>query len=489
MNFKSNLESKKVTIKVRKEDKNIQHRVVLVFGTIQSGKSNLINVLSKGFFSTELDPCPVGKAVKHCNKFCTKVRSNFITFLDTPGLGETEDNDLVNLATIANVLTSERNFGKPLFVLKYGTAIVNSTHIAAIQSYKRLVPKMFKMGVILVVTAYSVNEVISKFQSQLVNGCSKDWFEDTIKEFCLLVDSKVDLIAGDFRPTNNDDEENLNKNINLLYQLMVGNNDIITGVFDYFLKPNDMKKEDEREIEIHRRILDEYTSKENELSIDQKDISTELNSCKVNNWKNEKKISELQTKLSEMNSMEKLIINQQVFSKPWKLFEPRQTISWSVTTNCRIIDRRREGFCEFIVTREDSYSDEGIMKSGFWRNFYATIKLYGFSHDFYQPEIKMFQTAINELNELKRRNEIQIDNLELIERDSEDRYEKIRVKRELLRNKIKELGGDMISRASLIDRLKERINLQVEIRELSIMLEIMLIEQHRPTNVNVIPNW
>jgi ribosome biogenesis GTPase A len=313
MNFKSNLESKKVTIKVRKEDKNIQHRVVLVFGTIQSGKSNLINVLSKGFFSTELDPCPVGKAVKHCNKFCTKVRSNFITFLDTPGLGETEDNDLVNLATIANVLTSERNFGKPLFVLKYGTAIVNSTHIAAIQSYKRLVPKMFKMGVILVVTAYSVNEVISKFQSQLVNGCSKDWFEDTIKEFCLLVDSKVDLIAGDFRPTNNDDEENLNKNINLLYQLMVGNNDIITGVFDYFLKPNDMKKEDEREIEIHRRILDEYTSKENELSIDQKDISTELNSCKVNNWKNEKKISELQTKLSEMNSMEKLIINQQVF--------------------------------------------------------------------------------------------------------------------------------------------------------------------------------
>ena len=138
---------------------------ILLIGSTGNGKSSLGNFLvdpreeylfDKQFFKTAQTNLPETQSVSKLT-FKDVASDKVFTVIDTPGLNESNSQDLEHMLQVIETLQEVSGILACVFVVKFNTKI-DAQYKETVQYYRKLLPSLFERNVIIVMTDYATDK-------------------------------------------------------------------------------------------------------------------------------------------------------------------------------------------------------------------------------------------------------------------------------------------------------------------------------------------
>ena len=443
---------------------------VLLIGSTGMGKSTLGNflldpdedhIVERPTFPPGEDNKPATQKVK---VVCRKVqigdgRSEVLTLIDTPGLNESPEKDLVHMIDIINELHMCQKIRAIIFVVKFN-ARIDAQYKATIEYYSKLLPGLFESNVLIVMTDFATDEH-SEIQRERRRINVEKVKQNTMFEIGQCSGNQIkytpQLFTIDSLPAYDDERDISQRNrtaildyILQLPQIEVKNQ--MVAKTDY-IKQKDAEKYEQLQGEIkgyNERLKEDH--KESAIALD--------DTCKkkkqIDNLNNE--ISNLQEVLLDRNTTELVVAGHKSINEEWRVLRwftqkvsiksPQKITHYTTWTN---------GKSEFKDIVATSHEVRGRVEGNFMRGIYASLTVYTEKRIKYAHKIQELADKIREKNmDLKKCKE-EWKEFQKLHKDKEEEIELLQKYIEDRRDVAIKLHSNLMTMEDAIKRLEELI--------------------------------
>ena len=395
---------------------------------------------------------------------CRKVqigdgRSEVLTLIDTPGLNESPEKDLVHMIDIINELQMCQKIRAIIFVVKFN-ARIDAQYRATIEYYSKLLPGLFESNVLIVMTDFAMDEH-SEIQRERRRINVEKVKQNTMFEIGQCSGNQIkympQLFTIDSLPAYDDERETSQR--------------IRTAIFDYILQLPQIEVKNQlvaktdyikqKDAEKYQELQGEINGYSQRLKEDDRYNEAILNDT----YRKKKKIDDLEAKIGNLqkallnkNTKEFIVVGHQSFNEEWRL------LTWwegevSIESPCEITHYTTwtNGKSEFKDIVATSHKVRGRVEGRFMRGLYASVTAYT------EKRIK-YADEIQELADKIREKKTDLENCEEEWKEFQNSHTEKKKEIKLLQNFINgkkkdatKLRSDFMTMKDAIERLEELI--------------------------------